>query len=393
MFNNQKVVVTMTSWSKRIGNCVKVIQSILDNTVNPDIVFLNLSLEEFPNRLKDLPRDLVELSLKNPMVKIGFDADVQTIFTDTTVIDIGTEEEIDSRFIFNYIQSNVNNNQYDVIVSLTSFPNRFKNANLIIKCLNSLVYQKTQYRYHIVMTLFKDDIPLLPSEVLEFCLIHDIEILPCCQDIRGNKKFFYVCQKYPNNPIIMVDDDLIFFDNLVDSLMNKYMTQKNVIWTGWCQILNINKDGKLYYCESLMHNSNDETPSFRYKFGSGSGTLIPPHLIDDFHGILKLIYQDDNIFHDELILKKCSLDKGVKVGLCLNTKYKCTIGGWLTHTQFIQNEIQQQVESPGNLHSINCSKINIGGKLIYRGMKTEMNLLGHYIIRDNEVNTIQRRIS
>ena len=39
-----------------------------------------------------------------------------------------------------------------------------------------------------------------------------------------------------------------------------------------------------------MHNSNDETPSFRYKFGSGSGTLIPPHLIDDFHGILKLIY-------------------------------------------------------------------------------------------------------
>ena len=60
----------MTSWSKRIGNCVKVIQSILDNTVKPDIVFLNLSLEEFPNRLKDLPRDLVELSLKNPIVKI-----------------------------------------------------------------------------------------------------------------------------------------------------------------------------------------------------------------------------------------------------------------------------------------------------------------------------------
>lgn len=42
----------------------------MDNTVKPDIVFLNLSLEEFPNRLKDLPKDLVELSLKNPIVKI-----------------------------------------------------------------------------------------------------------------------------------------------------------------------------------------------------------------------------------------------------------------------------------------------------------------------------------
>lgn len=373
----------MTSWSKRIGNCVKVIQSVLDNTVKPDIVFLNLSLEEFPNRLKDLPKDLVELSLKNPKVKIGWDCNID--FGEDIVIDISNSQmEVSTSFISDSI---INNNelQYDVIVSLTSFPSRFRNSELIIRCLTSLVKQVTQYKYHIVMTLFKDDIPLLPSEVLEFCLIHDIEILPCCQDIRGNKKYFYVCQKYPNNPIIMVDDDLIFFDNLVDSLMNKYVKQKNVIWTGWCQLLNINTDGKLYYCESLMHNSNDETPSFRYKFGSGSGTLIPPHMIDDFHGILKLIYQDDNIFHDELILKKCSLDKGVKVGLCLNTKYKCTIGGWLTHTQFIQNEIQQQVESPGNLHSINCSKINVGGKLMYRGMKTEMNLLGHYIIRDNHV--------
>ena len=55
MFNNHRVVVTMTSWTKRVGNCVKVIQSVLDNTMKPDLVFLNLSLEEFPNRNKDLP--------------------------------------------------------------------------------------------------------------------------------------------------------------------------------------------------------------------------------------------------------------------------------------------------------------------------------------------------
>ena len=46
--------------------------------MKPDIVFLNLSLEEFPNRLKDLPKDLVELSLKNPKVKIGFDVNLKT---------------------------------------------------------------------------------------------------------------------------------------------------------------------------------------------------------------------------------------------------------------------------------------------------------------------------
>lgn len=50
MFEGKKVVVTMTSWTRRIGNCVKVIQSILDNSVKPDLVFLNLSVQEFPNR-------------------------------------------------------------------------------------------------------------------------------------------------------------------------------------------------------------------------------------------------------------------------------------------------------------------------------------------------------
>lgn len=99
MFNNQKIVVTMTSWTKRIGNCVKVIQSILENTVKPDIVFLNLSLEEFPNRLKDLPKDLVELSLKNPKVKIGFDSDIQTIFTCATVIDVNESTQVHEKFI------------------------------------------------------------------------------------------------------------------------------------------------------------------------------------------------------------------------------------------------------------------------------------------------------
>ena len=72
MFNNHKIVVTMTSWTKRIGNCFGVIQTILDNTLKPDLVFLNLSLEEFPNRETDLPLDLVELRNKHPCFKINW---------------------------------------------------------------------------------------------------------------------------------------------------------------------------------------------------------------------------------------------------------------------------------------------------------------------------------
>lgn len=55
---NSMLVVTMTSWTKRIGNVKRVVESIMDNTVKPDRVYLNLSRTEFEG-IK-LPKDLVE---------------------------------------------------------------------------------------------------------------------------------------------------------------------------------------------------------------------------------------------------------------------------------------------------------------------------------------------
>lgn len=52
------VVVTLTSWVKRICSVKKVVESIMDNTVKPDKVYLNLSKTEFENI--QLPSDLVD---------------------------------------------------------------------------------------------------------------------------------------------------------------------------------------------------------------------------------------------------------------------------------------------------------------------------------------------
>lgn len=52
------IVVTLTSWTKRIGNVRVVVESIMNNTVQPDRVYLNLSQTEFDGI--ELPKDLVE---------------------------------------------------------------------------------------------------------------------------------------------------------------------------------------------------------------------------------------------------------------------------------------------------------------------------------------------
>lgn len=52
------LVVALTSWIKRINSVKRVVESIMNNTVQPDKVYLNLSSTEFEEI--DLPQDLVD---------------------------------------------------------------------------------------------------------------------------------------------------------------------------------------------------------------------------------------------------------------------------------------------------------------------------------------------
>lgn len=69
--HRELVIVSMTSWKKRIGNVPAVVRSILTNTMQPDKIVLNLSLEEFPGRENDLPEEVVDM-IKDGTIEIGW---------------------------------------------------------------------------------------------------------------------------------------------------------------------------------------------------------------------------------------------------------------------------------------------------------------------------------
>ena len=54
------IIVTMTSWVKRIENVIPVVESVMKNTIQPDRLYLNLSVEEFQNKELDIPKGLVD---------------------------------------------------------------------------------------------------------------------------------------------------------------------------------------------------------------------------------------------------------------------------------------------------------------------------------------------
>lgn len=72
MKNGKRIIVSMTSWTKRIENVSTVISSIMKQTVPPDLVELNLSIEEFPNKLEALPIELQNLVKENECIEINW---------------------------------------------------------------------------------------------------------------------------------------------------------------------------------------------------------------------------------------------------------------------------------------------------------------------------------
>ena len=60
LYNNEQIVISLTSWSKRIDNVHKTIQSLLQWCGYCHIVLV-LSTDEFPRQEKELPQELIKL--------------------------------------------------------------------------------------------------------------------------------------------------------------------------------------------------------------------------------------------------------------------------------------------------------------------------------------------
>lgn len=58
---NRPIIVSMTSWKKRIQYVSRSIFQMHTQTIKPLKIYLTLSMDEFPNKEQDLPQDLILL--------------------------------------------------------------------------------------------------------------------------------------------------------------------------------------------------------------------------------------------------------------------------------------------------------------------------------------------
>lgn len=69
---DKEIIVSMTSWPKRIKNVEPVLKTILAQTLLPDRIVINLSLVEFPEMEQSLPQNLLDFIGENGIIEINW---------------------------------------------------------------------------------------------------------------------------------------------------------------------------------------------------------------------------------------------------------------------------------------------------------------------------------
>ena len=157
-------------------------------------------------------------------------------------------------------------------VSVTSHPARFNALALSLKALKSQILPPQSINVSIAET----DIAALPDSIKELEKSGYIKISPC-EDLGSGKKLIPALKVQSNLPIITIDDDLYFENDLFLHLMINHYLYPDAIIAARVHQLAVN-DSKDVLPFSAWHKHYDlsEGPSNDLMPTSGAGTLFPP---------------------------------------------------------------------------------------------------------------------
>lgn len=191
-----------------------------------------------------------------------------------------------------------------IILSMTTWPPRFSSA---IVAMENIIRQrekaKLQERVNCVLVLSEDELHNELYDASDFIYCMDklcVEVIYDKGNIRSHKKLIPVLQKYPDAPILVVDDDNIQHDGWLQTFVHDHDAHPDeIIYGQGNRIISVN-DGRI--CEEtdhyfmLYHQYGEITDNVVPASGA-SGTLYPAHT-----------FTDKRFFDRELFMNLCPSD-------------------------------------------------------------------------------------
>ena len=163
-----------------------------------------------------------------------------------------------------------------IIVSLTTYPKRIKSAGIAI----ASIMNQTCIADKIVLTLNESQFPnhRFPKIIKEE-IKKGLEIIWIKDDLKPHNKYFYAMQKYPNDIIITIDDDEVYQQDLIETLITSYKRYPNAISCMIAKKITINNDKIMPYNIWTIYTPENIPSTQLIALGIG-GVLYPPNLIN-----------------------------------------------------------------------------------------------------------------
>lgn len=184
-----------------------------------------------------------------------------------------------------------------IIISLTTYPKRIGTIWLTIETLLRQSVKPDEVILWLAKTQFPNGTEDLPENLLR--LRPRGLTIRFCDDLRSHKKYYDALQKYPNDLVILADDDMFYPRDTVQKLMNMHNQRPDDICCITAQVIEPEfttppsrwRNPHLY--ENLIHS--DRIQAF-----TGSGTLIPPRSLHpdtfDREAIEQLCFHADDLW-------------------------------------------------------------------------------------------------
>ena len=182
------------------------------------------------------------------------------------------------KIVKNYSHNSICNESLEkkIIVSLTTYPKRIKSAGIAIASIMNQTYKANK----IVLTLNESQFPnhKFPKIINEE-IKAGLEILWIKDDLKPHNKYFYAMKKYPNDIIITIDDDEVYQQDLIESLITSYKKHPKSVSCMLARKITIQNDKILPYVTWTMDTPENIPSTQLIALGIG-GVLYPPNIIN-----------------------------------------------------------------------------------------------------------------
>lgn len=180
-----------------------------------------------------------------------------------------------TKYNIQYRLNSNNDKKKRIIVSLTSFPVRINRLWLVVETL----FRQSVKPDMIILWLSRkqfSSLEELPCNLLEQQK-RGLRIELRDDDLRSHKKYFYMLKEYPDDIMIIVDDDIFYRTDMISTLVASYKENHNSIIANYAFKMLYDKNGNLLPYNKWINNNyiSDSLCGYDIFFGSGGGTLFP----------------------------------------------------------------------------------------------------------------------